>query len=125
VASRVKLPRTGLLYGGLLACLALAWVIPESYLLSLPALLRFIAATVLAFAPIFIANLIFAERFRNTQDSTEAFGVNLIGAIFGSLLEYTSLIIGYHGLLLIAATLYTLAILVMSTKSLRVVSWSN
>ncbi|MBA3661944.1 MAG: spermidine synthase [Gammaproteobacteria bacterium] len=102
-----------LLYGLLLLSLFVSWFIPNSYLLSLDSASRFPAATLLAFTPIFIANLIFTDRFRQTEHSTTAFGVNLLGAVFGGLLEYASLLIGYQGLLIMTLILYTLAILWM------------
>jgi hypothetical protein len=72
---------------------------------------RFIAAVSLAFFPIFVANLIFAERFRDTADATAAFGANLLGAMLGGTLEYLSLLIGFRALLLVVAGLYGLAYL--------------
>ena len=63
----------------------------------------------LAFFPVFIANLVFAGRFRDTADPTTAFGANLLGAMLGGVLEYLSLITGYRGLLVIAGLLYALA----------------
>jgi len=122
VTSRVKLRHMNLLYGILLMTLFAAWIVPEGWLLALSAPSRFIAATTLAFSPIFVANLIFAERFRDTLNSTDAFGANLIGAILGGLLEYTSLVMGYHGLLILAGVLYTIAILIMPASRDRLVS---
>jgi len=68
-----------------------------------------LAATVLAFFPIFLANLIFAQRFAGVGSSTVAFGANLLGAMTGGLLEYISLVTGYRALLPLAAVLYALA----------------
>ena len=61
--------------------------------------------------PIFVANLVFANRFRDTVDSTAAFGANLLGAMVGGLLEYTSLVVGYRNLLVLVAALYGAAFL--------------
>ena len=72
---------------------------------------RLVVAIVLAFLPIFAANLVFASRFRDTVDSTAAFGANLLGAMVGGLLEYTSLVFGYRNLLLLVAALYGAAFL--------------
>ena len=66
-------------------------------------------AVIIAFAPIFLANMVFSQRFRDTGDSTTAFGANLLGAMIGGILEYTSLIIGYRWLLVLVALLYGLA----------------
>ena len=70
---------------------------------------RFFAAVTIAFLPIFMANLVFAQRFKSTSASATAFGANLLGAMFGGLLEYTSLIIGYRSLLIVVAILYGVA----------------
>lgn len=111
VARHVKLPKPIVLYGALLAALAVAWIVPQAELLALSFVPRFIVAIVIAFAPIFFANLVFAQRFRNVGSSTTAFGTNLLGAIFGAVLEYLALITGYRFLLIIVAALYGLAYL--------------
>jgi hypothetical protein len=111
VSKRVVIQRPVLLYPVLFASLLLGWLVPVSALLDLAAVPRFFAAVTLAFLPIFSANLIFAQRFRDTADSTAAFGANLIGAMVGGLLEYTSLILGYRNLVLVAALVYGLALL--------------
>jgi spermine/spermidine synthase len=109
VARRVRLPRASILYAFLAAALVIAWLIPPSALLDLAALPRLIAATGLAFLPVFLANLIFAARFRETARSTVAFGANLIGAMLGGVLEYGALVVGYRNLLVLVAALYGLA----------------
>jgi len=108
-ARRVRLPRPAVLYGGLIASLALAWLVPQESLLALPVVARFFAGSALAFAPIFLANLVFARRFSSVQDSGTAFAVNLLGAMVGGALEYLSLITGYHVLLIVIGALYGLA----------------
>jgi spermidine synthase len=110
-ARRVRLPRPLLLYAGLLGALALSWLIPQSALLSLPVVPRFLAAVALAFTPIFLANLVFAQRFAKTGSSTVAFGANLLGAMVGGALEYLALVTGYRSLLILVAVLYGLAFL--------------
>jgi hypothetical protein len=109
VARRVPLPRAPVLYAALLAALAVAWAVPQGSLLGLSPSLRFVAATAIAFAPIFLANLVFAQRFRNVGSSTIAFGANLLGAMLGGVLEYLALITGYRMLLVLVAALYGLA----------------
>jgi hypothetical protein len=63
----------------------------------------------LAFAPILVANLVFAQRFRGVGSSTTAFGANLLGAMVGGVLEYSSLVLGYRTLIPLVAALYGLA----------------
>ena len=111
VARRAKLPRPIVLYGALLACLAVAWLIPPASLLSLSTVPRFFASVLVAFAPVFVANLIFADRFRDVGASTIAFGANLLGAMLGGVLEYLAIITGYRALLFGVAILYGLAYL--------------
>ena len=109
VERRTRIRRPGLLFSLLFGGLLVAGLVPASWLLSLATAPRFLAASALAFFPVFIANLVFAERFRDTADPTTAFGANLLGAMVGGVLEYLSLITGYRGLLVLAAILYILA----------------
>jgi hypothetical protein len=111
VARRVRLPRPWLLYCALLGALVVAWAVPPAVLLDLPVPLRFLAGVAVAFAPIFLANLVFAQRFRTVGASTVAFGANLLGAMVGGLLEYLALLTGYRLLLVLVAALYGLAFL--------------
>lgn len=96
--------------------LFVAWLTPISYLLLLPSLLRFIMGTLLAFAPLFFANIIFTTRFKQTTHSLHAFAANQFGAVIGGLLEYASLIIGLRDLLIIIAALYLFAIVMLNKK---------
>lgn len=109
VSRHVVVRRPALLYAALLAALVVAWAVPPESLLTLSPLPRFAVAVVIAFAPIFVANMVFAQRFRTTGDSGTAFGANLLGAILGGVLEYLSLIAGYRWLLVVVALLYGLA----------------
>jgi hypothetical protein len=108
-ARRVRLPRPTMLYAVLIASLALAWLVPQDSLLALPVITRFLAGSALAFAPIFLANLVFAQRFSDVHNSGAAFAVNLLGAMAGGALEYLSLITGYRVLLILIGVLYGLA----------------
>jgi len=110
VSRRKVLPQRPL-YLALLFSLAIAWVVPVNALLSLAVTPRFLAGVTLAFTPVFIANLIFAQRFREAGDSPQAFAANLLGAVVGGLLEYSSLLIGYRNLLVVVGIFYALALL--------------
>jgi hypothetical protein len=109
VERKVRIGRPALLFVLLFGGLLLAALVPSAALLALSPLPRFFAATALAFFPIFVANLIFAERFRDSEDSTRDFGANLLGAMVGGTLEYLSLVTGYRALLGLVALLYLLA----------------
>jgi SAM-dependent methyltransferase len=110
LTKRVTIRHPARLYVVLFAALAVAWVVPPEAVLGLALLPRLVVAIALAFAPIFAANVIFAERFRESASSTIAFGTNLLGAMVGGLLEYTALVVGYRDLLILAALLYALAL---------------
>jgi hypothetical protein len=120
IARRFSFGSPGRLYLALAAGLTLAWVVSPEQLLSLSVVPRFLAATAVAFAPVFVANLIFGERFRGVGSSVVAFGANLLGAMVGGLLEYGALVVGYRGLLLVVAGLYSLAFVFRSREATRV-----
>jgi hypothetical protein len=103
---RFRTPPLPVMYAVLLSGLALAWLVPSSWLLSLPVGPRAVLAVTIAFMPIFAANVIFSKRFADTAEPTVAFAANLLGAMLGGCLEYLALLTGYNALLLIAAALY-------------------
>ena len=108
-ARRTELGPAWPLYVALLLALAVAWVVQPDLLLRLSVVPRFLAAVAVAFVPIFLANLVFAKRFRDVAASNLAFGANLLGAMVGGILEYVSLITGYRGLLIVVGALYAAA----------------
>ena len=110
-ARHVRLPRPAVLYAALIAALALTWLIPQEDLVSLPVAARFLAGGALAFAPVYIANLIFAQRFSDVETAGTAFAANLLGAMVGGVLEYLALVTGYRFLLVLVGILYALAFL--------------
>jgi hypothetical protein len=106
VARRIDLGPPWRLYVALLAALGVAWLVQPNLLLSLPVVPRFVIGIVVAFAPVFLANLVFARRFRDAAASNLAFATNLLGAMLGGVLEYASLVTGYRALLIVIAVLY-------------------
>lgn len=111
VSRRVRVKNLTLMYGLLLLSIVIGWLIPQNSLLPLGFWPRLIAACAIAFAPIFIANVIFSQRFRDAGDSMTGFAANLIGAMVGGVLEYTALVLGYRNLLILALLLYSAAFL--------------
>jgi hypothetical protein len=119
VTHRLQTPPILVMYGVLLGGLALSWLVPTSFLLSLGVVLRALVAIAISFLPIFAANVIFAKRFSATGNAPMAFGTNLLGAIVGGCLEYLSLVFGYRALLIVAVVLYLGAYAVMPRDRLR------
>ena len=109
ISARFPVRKPALLYVGLFATLALAWLLPPEQLLLDPPALRYAIASAIAFAPIVFANLIFANSFRDTTKADMAFASNLLGAVVGGALEYVALLTGYRALLVVVALLYVAA----------------
>ena len=109
VNARLRIRRPGLLYGSLFVALAVAFALPPESLLIDPPWLRYLLAGAVAFAPVFLANLVFTYSFRDTRTADMAFASNLLGAMVGGALEYVALLTGYRALLLVVAVLYALA----------------
>jgi hypothetical protein len=109
LARHVRLPRPGVLYLLLAASLTLAFFVQPDRLLALEPVARFAAAGLVSFTPVLLANLIFAQRFKDVGTSTVAFAANLLGAMIGGVLEYGAIMIGYRDLLIVVAVLYGLA----------------
>jgi spermidine synthase len=106
VNSRLKVRHSRPLYVLLFAALAVAFVLPPEQLLVNPAWLRYLLAAIVAFAPVFLANLIFTFSFRDTKIADMAFASNLLGAMLGGVIEYLALLTGYRFLLIVVAVLY-------------------
>ena len=106
------------LYVTLVVALLLAYFIPQEAFLSIGALpLRYALASIVAFLPVFLANLVFAGSFKGTGPSADvAFASNLIGIMLGGMLEYASLLIGYQNLLLIVIGFYVLSALLLRRR---------
>jgi hypothetical protein len=110
VTRRWRLPRPVVLYVLLVAAVVVGFLIAPHVLLGLSFWPRLAAAVLIYFTPIFAANLVFAQRFRDVEASNLGFGANLLGAMVGGLLEYLALITGYQALALLVAVLYVLAL---------------
>jgi hypothetical protein len=117
---RFKVKRIAPIYLLLFAILVFNILLPpEALLLSNP-VIRYILASALAFAPVFLANIIFTNSFRDSETADIAFASNLLGIIVGAGLEYFSMLIGYRLLLIPVIVLYTLALLLRGRSWQRV-----
>ncbi len=67
--------------------------------------------------PVLGAGLAFAARFQQRDDIESAFGWNILGAVFGGLLELLSMLTGLRAVFLIAAALYAIVLLLGSKRS--------
>jgi SAM-dependent methyltransferase len=101
------------------ASLALAFAIPTRALLGLGVIGRWLAAGLLVGLPILFAATIFAMLLRTRTNATRALAYNLLGAMLGGVLEYSSMATGVKALYLIAAAAYTGAFLLMPPPGAR------
>ena len=108
---RVRPTRLWPYYGGLLAALALNCAVPLNWFLGMGRTLQVLGSCTLVFAPIFFAGIIFATCFARVRVPDLAFGANIAGAILGGLSEYTSMLLGFRYLMLLAIGFYVVSAL--------------
>lgn len=110
VNARFRLRRIGIAYLLLFVMLGVNLLLPLERLLLDSPVLRYVLASFLAFAPVFLANVVFSNAFRDTEEADIAFASNLLGIMVGGTLEYLSMLVGHH-LLLPIIGFYVLALL--------------
>ena len=98
-------------YAGLLIALTLNTIAPIDFFLGMNRSIQIIGSCLLVFAPILFAGIIFADSFRRTVNPDRAFGINIAGAIVGGLAEYSSMLLGFQYVALIAIVFYVLSAL--------------
>ena len=106
-----------LLFALLAVSLIVQYIFPYDSLLSTGAIARYIIVSILTFAPIFFANIVFARLFKDSKDNSMNFVSNMFGAAVGGTAEYLSMIIGYRHLSLVIIGLYILAYFFQYKKS--------
>ncbi len=94
---------------GLLASLLLCYGIPVRELLKEDPVVRDLVTMVFTGLPILFAAGLFASCFQEETESAVALGWNLLGAVVGGLLEYSSMVLGIKALYLLALCLYAAA----------------
>jgi spermidine synthase len=106
---RVKPARLWPYYAGLLITLTLNAVVPLDFFLGMNRTIQVIGSCLLVFAPILFAGIIFAASFKRTTEPDRAFGVNIAGAMMGGLAEYSSMLLGFQYVVLVAILFYTVS----------------
>ncbi|HVQ38726.1 MAG TPA: hypothetical protein VMS31_14405, partial [Pyrinomonadaceae bacterium] len=113
---KVKTARWWPYYAGLLITLALNVAVPLDFFLGMNRGIQVIGSCLLVFAPILFAGVIFAASFNRTTQPDRAFGVNIAGAMVGGLAEYSSMLLGFQYLVLVAMLFYTLSAIGLRTR---------
>ena len=93
-------------YTALVISLALNVVVPLDAFLGMSRGVQVLGSCLLVFAPVFFAGIIFAGSFRRSAQADTAFGMNVAGAMLGGLAEYSSMVLGFKYVVLIALLFY-------------------
>ncbi|MEQ1500134.1 MAG: hypothetical protein ABL917_02030 [Parcubacteria group bacterium] len=104
--SKYRIRRTVWLHILLAISLVLNFVFPTGIFLGMSFWVKSLLSAFLVSLPIFFASLVFSERFKKVRDVSSAYGMNLLGAVFGGFLEYSSMITGLNFLYIIAIAIY-------------------
>jgi hypothetical protein len=106
IVIRRRPSRLHALFAGLFGSLALAYVTPARALLGFGVAAQWIVGGILVALPILFASMIFSTLLSQRGDGTRALAYNLLGAIVGGVLEYSSMLLGIKALYVLAAALY-------------------
>ena len=96
-------------YAGLFLSLLVSAVVPIDAFLGMSRETQIAGSCVLAFAPVAFAGVIFAVSFRGAVDADRAFGANVAGAMVGGLSEYSSMLLGFQYVVLVAVAFYAVS----------------
>jgi SAM-dependent methyltransferase len=96
--------------------LIIAYFSPVHFLLGKPWPVKLLLSVFVVGSPIFFASTLFAVRFKARRSTDVALGWNLLGAVLGGLLEFSSMMIGIRNLSLLALALYLVATLARSSQ---------
>jgi hypothetical protein len=107
----LRLERVAPYYAGLLVSLVVSALVPLDAFLGMDRTLQILLSCAMAFAPVLFAGVVFAVSFSRAAEPDRAFGANIAGAMCGGLSEYSSMLLGFQHLLLVAAAFYALSAL--------------
>jgi predicted membrane-bound spermidine synthase len=101
---------------GLVLAMLATWALPTQLMVGLDIVPRLLASILFVGAPVFFASCCFALMFRSREHPDVAFGWNMLGAVAGGLLEFTSMIAGIKAMALLALAIYLVALLAHSRR---------
>jgi spermidine synthase len=103
-------------YLGLLITLGLNVIVPLDFFLGMSRVLQITGSCLLVFAPILFAGMIFAVSFERSTEPDRAFAANIAGAMAGGLAEYSSMLVGFQYIVVVALAFYALSYLCQWTN---------
>ena len=104
-------------YVGLFVALLANTLVPLDFFLGKARVVQITGSCLLVFAPIFFAAVIFAGAFRRTAKPDRALGINIAGAMVGGLAEYSSMILGFQYLVVVAIVFYAISVISLRRDS--------
>ena len=101
-------------------CVGLYFVDLASFAFLAPVVKRLVVGA-LTTCPMLFSGLIFIRSFASAEHKDEALGANLIGALFGALLQTVTFVIGIRALLLIVAASYVVSFATLPRERSRAI----
>ena len=92
--------------------IGVCYVVPTHTILGLPLAVQWFFGALITAVPLFFSGMLFLQIFVDRQEPTKSLGYNLMGAICGGLLEYSSMALGTKSLYALALIIYILAFLI-------------
>jgi hypothetical protein len=108
-----RLEKTQWFLAGLIMALVILYLFPLTPLLNLNFLTKILISASLIALPIFFSPFVFAILIKRTANIGLALGSNLIGAVLGGFMEYSSMVGGLNVLYIVALCSYLIVILFM------------
>jgi spermidine synthase len=103
----------GIAAGALVVALLVTWATPVRAFVGWPFALRLAASVLFTGLPMLFASICFATIFAERTRVDVAFGWNMLGAVAGGLIEFTSMVFGIKAMTLLAAAGYLTAFLLI------------
>jgi spermidine synthase len=98
-------------YVCLFMALVLNAAVPLDFFLGWTPVLQVLTSCLLVFAPVLFAAVIFGVSFSRSAEADRALGFNIAGAMVGGLAEYSSMLLGFRNLEMVALGFYVAAAL--------------
>jgi spermidine synthase len=106
IVQRFVHPSILMVMGLLTLATLLNYAVDIHYYLGLSGPIRTFLAALQVYLPMFASSMLFGRLFQQSNKSSYDFGMNMLGALFGGMLEYVSLIVGIRAIYLIALALF-------------------
>lgn len=111
IIAKFSFSKPYLFYIGLAMSLFLNYITPLKVFLGHGWLVQNLFSAMYIALPIFFSSLLFAYYFKGTKNISTAFGANLLGAMLGGFIEYSSMLFGLNNLYIIAAIFYLISLI--------------